>query len=224
MKDKIKNNYDVFDEKIRKIITKEQSIKLYKAWGKALSIMLGRTADTLQVDKRTAKEVIKLAQECDLLYEGNNYSWKLIDKEIRSRLLDLAKTLEDSLENRSQNDGVPTLQDTLDKHKKIQEEWLANYTTEEEKRTARGEEGMVSTTSNEMLPKKKLTKNTKNVTREENIVVGEQHYSGAAKAKQAEREAWEKKVVEDKQKALQEMNKQSIGTLPKCVTILQRKK
>jgi hypothetical protein len=200
LKAPIRTPEKMFEEELVNLLTVEQEIKLYKCWGMALSITIGHTSDRVGIDKRLAKQIIMLAEEYNLLYKGNNYSWKLTNKDIKGRWLDIAKDKESysHLGERPMNADMPkTPQESIDR--------LAKMSTPEQKAKARGEKVVEEEeeSSVEIVDENKI-------------------YSPAAKEKAKQQKEWEEKVKKDKANALQEMNKNKT-VLPKCITVLSRK-
>lgn len=207
LKIKEKETYDLFEDDLLSILSVEQEIKLYKCWGMALSVMISRTADSIGVDKRLAKQIIVLAEQYGLLYQGNNYSWKITNKDMKGRWLDKAKDKENQIKDpNTVVSRVPkTPQESLDR--------LAQMSTPEQKAKARGEvyikgEGMISNTVKE------------EVESPVEVIDESKIYSPAAKAKAEERKRWEQDVKEGGKKAMQEMNAGGPKNLPKCITVL----
>lgn len=199
LKIKPREAYDLFEDELIELLKPEQEIQLYKCWGMALSIMLGRTADIVGIDKRLAKQIIMLAEQYGLLYQGNNYSWKIVNKDMKGRWLDKAKEKERYLKDPNTVSRVPqTPQESLDK--------LAKMSTPEQKAKARGEACVVEES---MIVKEKEESPVE-------VIDDNKIYSGAAQAKAEERKRWEREVKEGGEKAKAEMNKKS-SSLPACV-------
>ena len=85
---------DMFEREISNRLTLEQEVILYNSWGKALSIVTSSTAILLGIEKSLAKEIIALGGRHDILYQGNNNTWKIKDANIiKERWRDKAKQL-----------------------------------------------------------------------------------------------------------------------------------
>ena len=197
----------LFEEEIELVLTVEQEIKLYRSWGMALSVMIGRTADIVGIDKKLAKSIIILAQQHGFLYEGNNYTWKII-KEIRSRWLSRAKEKESYLKDPNTINRIPqTPQESIDR--------LEKMSTLEQKAKARGEVSIKEDIKGEASIKEDIKEESPIEVIDENKI-----YSPAAKAKQVEKEARDRKIQKEKEQYLNEansVNKYVEQSLPKCV-------
>ena len=89
---------DQYEYEIAEVLSEEQRTTLYRSWGKALSIMISRTANVVGISKGLAKEIIIQGERYGILYQGNNNTWKISDPTlIRSRWVDKAKDTQKEL-------------------------------------------------------------------------------------------------------------------------------
>lgn len=190
----------LFEEEIEVLLNVEQEIRLYRSWSTALSIMIGRTADIVEIPRNLAKQIIILAQGYGLLYEGNNYTWKVI-KEIRSRWLDRAKEKENNLKDPNTISRIPsTPQESIDR--------LAKMSTPKQKAKARGEAYI----------EKDIVEEVEESPIE---VVREGLYSPAKEAKEREKKIRDEQIKRDSEQYKREANsKDAQPILPKCVRVI----
>jgi len=200
LKAKVRTAYESFEEDVELLLTVEQEIRLYRYLGTALSIMMGRTADVVKIDKKLAKTIILLAQEYGFLYEGNNYSWK-INKDTKSRWIERAKEKEYYLQDPNTISRVPsTPQESLDR--------LERMSTPEQKAKARGEAYI----------KKDIEEEEEEVPTE---VIHEQLYSPAKEAKEKEKKARDEQAKRDSEEYKRKANsKEAQPVVPKCIRVL----
>lgn len=85
---------NIYEREIAELLSSEEELILYNRWGTSLSIMIGTTASLVGISKSLAKDIIIRGDRYGILYQANNYVWKIKDPEIvKSRWLDKAKQL-----------------------------------------------------------------------------------------------------------------------------------
>lgn len=200
-----KQPVDKFEEELVELLNTEQEIKLYRYWGNRLNrtVMVSRTANMVNIDKPLAKMIIGLAESYGLLVSGWNSTWRVPLDIIKERWVDKAKEKESYLKDPSENIEL-TPQEAVDA--------LDKKGTEKQKAESRGESveeyrrgksrinresrGRVNEDPVEVVPEKEEPK--------------EKFYSAreASGEAQRERERDEKNNELERQRVLQEMNKE----------------
>lgn len=100
--------------------TKEQIMDIFTLWSTSKSLTINDTADTLNIDKSNAKELLNRGIKYKVLCRGYNSTWKAVSKIVRDRLL---KNAEDLLkENRPRRNAEDILHEKMDVWKKEREE------------------------------------------------------------------------------------------------------
>jgi hypothetical protein len=214
LKAKAKEPIDMFEEDLLEILTVEQEIKLYKYWGNRLNrtVMIGRTANNIGIDKPLTKKIIGMAESYGLLVSGWNSTWRVPLDIVKERWIDKAKEKEGYLKDPDEVSRASMSPNEVLAH-------LQTMGTEEQKAVARGE-GVGSRGNKRVLRENRggSSETTVEVVPEQT----EEFYSGAKEAKRLEREQWERENVNASKKAIEEMNKGAVVELPKGIKRIEK--
>ena len=178
-------------------ITTEQLIELYKYWGSTKVILVKNTAIRLNISNREASIIKDLAFKYNLITQGHNSTWKVVDPIIQGRWIAEAIKLERG--ERPLNYDMPkTPQESLDR--------LERMSTSEQKAKARGEAYIKKDIEEEEVPTE---------------VIHEQLYSPAKEAKEKEKKARDEQAKRDSEEYKRKANsKEAQPVVPKCIRVL----
>lgn len=117
-----------FEEELTELLTDIQRMKLYNLWGTGSAIKKSATVNILNGDRELAKKTISIGESHGILTIGHNFTWKVIEKVVKERMVLTAKALKDRLYNTEQKTGQEHLEEVLRKSR--EEDHLAAYVRE----------------------------------------------------------------------------------------------